>query len=114
MSEVVEQVNRYSPVTLEIGDPQLAAVAIGGRFRIGDLHAVLDVLETTFGIQAHRVDEHSIRPESECRHRVIRPQEERPDILELDIPHSGSRMRPTLSHDGEDAHPHQQPDTTEN
>ena len=68
LSEVVEQVNRYSPVRLEIGDPKLASVAIGGRFRVGDLDGVLDVLETNFGIQAHRVDEHSVRLESEQRH----------------------------------------------
>lgn len=67
LSEVVEQVNRYSPVTLEIGDPKLASVAIGGRFRIGDLDAVLDVLESNFGIKAERVDEHSIRLESAGR-----------------------------------------------
>jgi transmembrane sensor len=64
LSEVVEQVNRYSAVTLEIGDPKLASVAIGGRFRIGDLDAVLDVLESNFGIRAQRVDAHSIRLES--------------------------------------------------
>jgi transmembrane sensor len=61
---LIEQVNRYSPVTLELGDPQLASIAIGGRFRIGDLDAVLDVLEANFGIWAHRVDEHDIRLES--------------------------------------------------
>lgn len=65
LSEVIEQVNRYSLVTLEIGDPKLASLAIGGRFRIGDLDAVLDVLHTNFGIQAHQLDEHSIRLESE-------------------------------------------------
>jgi transmembrane sensor len=68
LSEVIEQVNRYSPVTLEIGDPKLASVAIGGRFRIGDLDAVLDVLETNFGIRAHRVDERNIRLESGRSH----------------------------------------------
>lgn len=65
LSEVIEQVNRYSPVTLEIGDPKLASVAIGGRFRIGDLDAVLDVLHTNFGILARKVDERSIRLEAE-------------------------------------------------
>ncbi len=64
LSEVVEQVNRYSPATLELGDPTLASVAIGGRFRIGDLDAVLDVLESNFGIRANRIDEHTIRLES--------------------------------------------------
>ena len=67
MSEVIQQVNRYSPVTLEIGDPELASIAIGGRFRIGDLDAVLDVLQTNFGIQARRVNDQSIRLESERR-----------------------------------------------
>ena len=68
LSEVIQQVNRYSPVTLELGDPNLASVAIGGRFRIGDMDAVLDVLETNFGVQAHRVDEHSIKLESAPGH----------------------------------------------
>lgn len=68
LSEVIEQVNRYSPVTLEIGDPKLASVAIGARFRIGDLDAVLDVLETNFGIRAHEMDGHRIRLESGSSH----------------------------------------------
>jgi transmembrane sensor len=68
LQEVVEQLNRYSPVTLTIDDPRIAAVAIGGRFRIGDLEAILDVLHTNFGIQSHQVDPHSIRLESESRH----------------------------------------------
>jgi transmembrane sensor len=63
LSEVIAQVNRYSPVALEVADPKLASRAIGGRFRIGDLDAVLDVLHTDFGIQSSRVDERTIRLE---------------------------------------------------
>ena len=66
LSEVVEQVNRYSEVQLEVGDPRVAAVPIGGRFRIGDLDGVLDVLQTNFGIRARRVGEHDIRLEAEA------------------------------------------------
>src|SRR5258708_15066976 len=33
LGEVVGQVNRYSPVRLEIADPQLSSVSIGGRDR---------------------------------------------------------------------------------
>jgi transmembrane sensor len=65
LRQVVEQMNRYSPVTLEIGDPDLASVAIGGRFRIGDLDAVLDMLHTNFRIRSHQLDERNIRLESE-------------------------------------------------
>lgn len=65
LSEVIEQVNRYSTVQLEVDDPKVASIAIGGRFRIGDLDGVLDVLQTNFGIQAQRVNERSIRLESD-------------------------------------------------
>lgn len=64
LSEVVRQVNRYSPVRLAIADPSIASLTVGGRFRIGDLDAVLDVLWTNFGIRADRVDERNIRLES--------------------------------------------------
>lgn len=67
LSEVVAQVNRYSSVKLEIEDPRLASIAIGGRFRIGDLDAVLDVLRTNFDIQFSQIDEHSIRLEAAHR-----------------------------------------------
>ena len=65
LSEVVEQVNRYSTVQLEVEDPKVAMIAIGGRFRLGDLNGVLDVLHTNFGIQARRVNEHNMRLEFE-------------------------------------------------
>lgn len=67
LSEVIEQVNRYSPVTLKIGDPKLTTLAIGGRFRIGDLDAVLEVLQTNFGIRSYQIDNNNIRLESERR-----------------------------------------------
>jgi transmembrane sensor len=63
LSQVVEQVNRYSPVTLEIADPKLSSITIGGRFRVGDLDAVLGVLHDNFGIESRRTDERTIRLE---------------------------------------------------
>lgn len=60
LSEVVEQVNRYSTIPLRIADPTLSSVTIGGRFRVGDLDAVLDVLHANFGIQSHRLGEERI------------------------------------------------------
>lgn len=64
LSEVVAQMNRYSPVTLRIADPQLADLAIGGRFRVGDLQAVLEVLSSNFGVESRRVDDRTIRLEA--------------------------------------------------
>jgi len=63
LSEVVAQANRYSPVALEIADPNLNSIAIGGRFRVGDLDAVLEVLRDNFGVQSRHLDEHTIRLE---------------------------------------------------
>jgi transmembrane sensor len=61
LSEVVRQVNRYSEVSLEIADPKLASIAVGGRFKIGDLDAVLDMLHRNFGIESDQIDDHNIR-----------------------------------------------------
>lgn len=54
LSVVVTELNRYSTTTLEIGDPRLASIKISGRFRIGDLEGVLDLLRKAFGIRARR------------------------------------------------------------
>ncbi len=60
LSAMVDEVNRYSPVTLRIADPTLESIAIGGRFRIGDLDAVLGALRENFGIQSVREDDRHI------------------------------------------------------
>ena len=61
LDEVVAEVNRYSPITLEIADPKLKTLAIGGRFKVGDLEAVCDALQSNFGIRIARVDDRHIQ-----------------------------------------------------
>jgi transmembrane sensor len=61
LSYVIEEVNRYTPTTIEITDPALSKIRIGGRFKVGELDAMFDVLETSFGIQVNRVDEQHIQ-----------------------------------------------------
>jgi transmembrane sensor len=68
LSEVVTQLNRYSTTRLVIGDPQLASLAIGGRFKVSDLDVVLKFLRTTFGIQARRASDGTLRLESGPAH----------------------------------------------
>jgi transmembrane sensor len=68
LSEANQQVNRYSAVTPELGDPEPGALAIGGRFRTGDLGATLDILRSQFGLLSRQLTENSIRLESECLH----------------------------------------------
>ena len=54
LSRVVEEISRYIPVTFVITDPELNRVRIGGRFRIGDTAAMLEKLETGFGVNIIR------------------------------------------------------------
>ena len=54
--DVVNEINRYTPVSVEIGDLELQQLRVGGRFKVGELNAMLDVLETSFGIQVNRLD----------------------------------------------------------
>ena len=60
LSHVIDEVNRYTPVTIDIADSKLRELRIGGRFKVGELDAMLDVLKT-FGIQVSRLDDQHIQ-----------------------------------------------------
>ncbi len=50
LEEVVAEVSRYTDMKIEIVDPQLRSLRVGGRFKVGDLEEIFEVLETNFGI----------------------------------------------------------------
>ena len=56
LSQVVAEVERYTPITIKILDEDLNALRIGGRFKIGEMDAMFDVFENSFGITVDRVD----------------------------------------------------------
>lgn len=60
LSHVVDEVSRYTPVTIDIADSKLRDLRIGGRFKVGELDAMLDALKT-FGIQVSYLDEQYIQ-----------------------------------------------------
>ncbi|MGX4675639.1 FecR family protein [SAR92 clade bacterium H246] len=60
LSNVVDEINRYSTVHIEIADPGLADIRVGGRFKVGELEAIFEVLETSFGIQVSHHSNHQI------------------------------------------------------
>ena len=55
LDQVVEEISRYTPVKIVITDPELNMLRIGGRFKIGETDAMLEVLETGFGVSVNRV-----------------------------------------------------------
>jgi len=61
LDKVVSEINRYTPLTIEIGDPSLQALKVGGRFKVGEVDAMFEVLETSFGIQVSRIDNQRIQ-----------------------------------------------------
>ena len=61
LSVVVTELNRYLPMRVEIIDSSLSDLPIGGRFKVGELEALFDVLETSFDVQVSRLDEQHIK-----------------------------------------------------
>lgn len=61
LAHVVAEINRYTPISIEIADPTLQTLRVGGRFKVGELSAMLEVLETGFGIQVSALDDQRIQ-----------------------------------------------------
>ena len=54
LSEVIDEVNRYTKLDIQIIDTEIANISIGGQFKVGETEAMLKVLETSFGISVSR------------------------------------------------------------
>lgn len=52
---VVDEISRYTTVSIEITDPVVRATRIGGQFPIGETDAMFDVLEANFGLRVTRL-----------------------------------------------------------
>ena len=52
---VVDEISRYTTVSIEITDPVVRATRIGGRFPIGETDAMFDHLEANFGLRVTRL-----------------------------------------------------------
>ena len=54
LEQVVAEMNRYSAVPIEIIDPAIRSLQIGGRFKIGAIDQALNSLESNFGIKVSK------------------------------------------------------------
>ena len=61
LSDVVADISRYTAMEIEIADPAIEEIPIGGYFRLGEVDALLDALEGTFGLHVERIDENHVR-----------------------------------------------------
>lgn len=60
LSEVVEDVSRYTEVSIEIADQDLRDLPVAGYFRVGDIDAMFDALEVMAGLRAEWVDSKTV------------------------------------------------------
>ena len=55
LEEVVREVSRYTTVSIEVPDPDVRTMRIGGRLPVGETAAMLAALETNFSLEVTRV-----------------------------------------------------------
>jgi len=55
LEEVVEEISRYIPVSIEIVDPELRKIQIGGQIRVADTDSMFKALEANFGLKINRL-----------------------------------------------------------
>lgn len=56
LEEVVAEVSRHTPILIEVTDPELKKLRIGGQFQTGETDALFDVLESGFGVKITRIN----------------------------------------------------------
>ena len=55
LSTVVADVSRYTDIRIEIDDPELENLPIGGYFKVGEVEDMFDSLEASFGVTVNRI-----------------------------------------------------------
>ena len=61
LGDVVSEVSRYTDITIEVADPDLKNLIMGGRFRAGEIDALLEVLEIGFGVKVIYLSERHVQ-----------------------------------------------------
>jgi transmembrane sensor len=61
LSEVLADVSRYSDIKIELADPALENLPVGGAFRTDQIEAIFAALENNFGIHAEWIDPQHVR-----------------------------------------------------
>lgn len=61
LEEVIEEITRHTPVQIDVIDPQLKSMRIGGQFQIGETDTLFYVLESGFGISVNKLNDHHVQ-----------------------------------------------------
>jgi transmembrane sensor len=55
LEEVIAEVSRYTSVDIEIVNPELRGIEIGGQIQVGDTESMFKALEASFGLKINRL-----------------------------------------------------------
>jgi transmembrane sensor len=61
LPDVVADISRYTNTKIIIASPALNDLRIGGHFKVGETAAMLEALESGFGVRVERVDAETVR-----------------------------------------------------
>jgi transmembrane sensor len=61
LGEVLADVSRYSNIKIELADPALADLPVGGAFRTDQIEAIFAALQNNFGVHAEWIDPQHVR-----------------------------------------------------
>jgi transmembrane sensor len=61
LGEVVADISRYSDIKIELADPSLEKLPVGGAFRTDQIDAIFAALENNFGVHAEWLDAQHVR-----------------------------------------------------
>jgi len=61
LAEVLADISRYSDIQIELADPALGNLPVGGAFSVNQTDAIFAALETNFGVHAEWIDARHVR-----------------------------------------------------
>jgi transmembrane sensor len=61
LGQVLADISRYSDIKIELADPALENLPVGGAFRTDQIAAIFAALESNFGVHAEWIDSQHVR-----------------------------------------------------
>ncbi|MBL4765453.1 MAG: FecR domain-containing protein [Colwellia sp.] len=61
LEEVIKEITRHTQVQIDVLDPKLKSMRIGGQFQIGETDTLFYVLESGFGISVNKLNDHHVQ-----------------------------------------------------
>ncbi len=58
--DIIEEINRYSDISIVLKDPALNDLRISGRFDLGDSEALIEAIELAFNMKSEKLDANKV------------------------------------------------------